>query len=175
MARGSNRRNGTSTPTSVLEAVAGQRKGLVDALTEQLNNAVNSLDTTNSELTALQSARQAAGRRVREAEQALSQIGESVTPHSLPDDVEVPVVRRAGRGIGRGAPGRKRPQNDSTLPEALARVLRNKTMSVIDASAAVQKAGYNTSSQNFRVQVNQALLKNTNLFKKVSRGQYTAK
>lgn len=70
--------------------------------------------------------------------------------------------------------GRKRPKNDSNLVEALAAVLKGKTMGVTEVSAAVQKAGYKTSSANFRTIVNQALIKHTKVFKKVSRGQYTA-
>jgi predicted LPLAT superfamily acyltransferase len=70
--------------------------------------------------------------------------------------------------------GRKRPKNDSNLVEALAAVLKGKTMGVTEVSSAVQKAGYKTSSANFRTIVNQALIKHTKVFKKVSRGQYTA-
>lgn len=70
--------------------------------------------------------------------------------------------------------GRKRPKNDSNLVEALASVLKGKTMGVTEVSAAVQKAGYKTSSANFRTIVNQALIKHTKIFKKVARGQYTA-
>lgn len=70
--------------------------------------------------------------------------------------------------------GRKRPKNDSNLVEALAKVLSGKTMGVTEVSEAVQKAGYRTSSANFRTIVNQALIKHPKLFKKVSRGQYTA-
>jgi hypothetical protein len=70
--------------------------------------------------------------------------------------------------------GRKRPKNDSNLVDALAKVLSGKTMGVTEVSEAVQKAGYRTSSANFRTIVNQALIKHTKKFKKVSRGQYTA-
>ncbi len=62
-----------------------------------------------------------------------------------------------------------------TLIEALQKVLANKTMSVTDVAEAVRSAGYHTTSDNFRTIVNQALLAHTNLFKKVDRGQYTAK
>src|SRR5262245_29360142 len=40
----------------------------------------------------------------------------------------------------------------------------------MDLADAVQKAGYKTNSSNFRVIVNQALLANRKLFKKVARG-----
>jgi hypothetical protein len=70
--------------------------------------------------------------------------------------------------------GRKRPKNDMNLVEALAKVLKSKTLSVTDAAAAVLTSGYKTSAENFRTMVNQALIKRTDLFKKVSRGKYTA-
>jgi hypothetical protein len=69
--------------------------------------------------------------------------------------------------------GRKRHQNDSNLEEALAKVLKGKTMGVTEVAKAVQQAGYRTTSPNFRTIVNQALLR-SELIKKVSRGQYTA-
>jgi hypothetical protein len=81
-------------------------------------------------------------------------------------------VRMPGR---RGAiPGRKRPRNEMNLVEALARTLKGRTLGVTEAAEAVQKAGYKTGAANFRTIVNQALIKNKKVFKKVARGQYTA-
>ena len=73
--------------------------------------------------------------------------------------------------ISRG-PGR-RPRNKTTLAAALATMLKGKTMTVVDAAEAVQRAGYRTNSNNFRTQVNIALIKGA--FKRVARGEYTAK
>lgn len=73
------------------------------------------------------------------------------------------------------ATGRKRPRNTSNLVEALAKTLNGKTMSVTEVTNAVQKAGYKTTSPNFRTIVNQTLLGKKGTFKKISRGQYTAK
>jgi hypothetical protein len=73
----------------------------------------------------------------------------------------------------RAGGGRKRPKNDSNLVDALRGVLKGKTMGVSEAADAVQKAGYATSSPNFRTIVNQALIA-SGKFKRVSRGQYTA-
>ena len=61
------------------------------------------------------------------------------------------------------------------LVDSLAKVLKSKTLSVTEATEAVQKAGYLTTAANFRTIVNQALIRETKVFKKVSRGQYTAK
>jgi hypothetical protein len=77
------------------------------------------------------------------------------------------ILHAAGRG--------RRARNEKSLPEALHEVLKGKTMRVIEAADAVQQAGYKTNSRTFRVQVNIALVKRKDLFKRVERGQYTAK
>jgi hypothetical protein len=79
-----------------------------------------------------------------------------------------------GTGRGRGLTGRTRPRNELPLVDALAKALSGKTMSVTDAAQAVQAAGYRTSAANFRTIVNQTLI-NSGKFKRVERGQYTAK
>jgi hypothetical protein len=82
-------------------------------------------------------------------------------------------VAASGRRKG-SVVGRKRPKNDMNLVESLAKVLKGKTMGVTEVTQAVQVAGYKTSAANFRTIVNQALIR-SEAFKKVSRGQYTAK
>ncbi len=77
-----------------------------------------------------------------------------------------------GARIG-GGPG-SRQKNELTLVESLAKTLKGKTMSVTDAAAAVRTGGYKTNSNNFRTQVNIALIK-SGLFKRVGRGEYTTK
>ncbi|MFN0131374.1 MAG: hypothetical protein ACKVW3_02390 [Phycisphaerales bacterium] len=88
--------------------------------------------------------------------------------------LEAQIREHGGEVDGRFAGSRKRPKNDQNLVESLAALLKGKTMSVTEASEEVQRAGYKTSSDNFRTIVNQTLIK-SNLFRKVSRGQYTAK
>ena len=78
------------------------------------------------------------------------------------------------RGGSRGG-GRKRPRNDMNLVDTLAKALKGKTMGVSEAADAAQNMGYRSSSANFRNIVNQTLLKHDDVFKKVGRGQYTAK
>lgn len=73
-----------------------------------------------------------------------------------------------------GGVRRTRPRNELTLVDALAKVLDGKTMSVTDVAGAVQAAGYHTTSPSFRTIVNQALIA-SGKFKRVGRGQYTAK
>lgn len=100
----------------------------------------------------------------------------------------VPARRGRPRGSGRRGPGRpagtrkkvrraggRRARNKTSLVDALQEVLTGNTMSVTEVSDAVQKAGYRTTSANFRTIVNQALLANPKVFRKVSRGKYTAK
>jgi len=77
------------------------------------------------------------------------------------------VRRSALRGGPRGG-------RSTTLVDALAHLLKGKTLSVTEMAGAVQDAGYKTSSPNFRTIVNAALLANRGRFKRVSRGRYTA-
>lgn len=89
-------------------------------------------------------------------------------------DAEIASYGGAVRSASGRMTGRKRPKNDSNLADALVNVLRNKVLSVTDVAQAVQKAGYITTSPNFRTIVNQTLLKDKRI-KKISRGKYTAK
>jgi len=70
---------------------------------------------------------------------------------------------------------RRRPRNEMNLVDSLAKVLNGKTMSVTDVTRAVQQEGYMTTAANFRTIVNQALIREKKVFKKIARGQYTAK
>lgn len=69
--------------------------------------------------------------------------------------------------------GRKRYRNDSNLADALVDLLKTQTLSVTQAAIDVQKAGYKTTSPNFRTIVNQTLLRDKR-FKRVGRGLYTS-
>lgn len=93
--------------------------------------------------------------KVRELDQTIAELGG---------------IARGGSFVG----ARKRPKNETNLVEALVKVLSGKTMSVTEVADAVQKAGYATTSPSFRTIVNQTLI-NSGKFKRVSRGQYTAK
>jgi PAS domain-containing protein len=65
-------------------------------------------------------------------------------------------------------------RNKISLAEVLRRVLADKTLSAREATEAVIKTGYRTSSPNFRAIVHRALLTDPK-FRRVSRGRYTAK
>lgn len=110
--------------------------------------------------------------RVRTLERRRDRLASKLA--ALDRQIEAAGGSAGGMGRGRaGATGRRRPQNTMTLTEALGKVLADKTMSVTEAAEAVQRAGYKTNSSNFRTQVNLALIKGK--FKRVGRGQYTAK
>lgn len=83
-------------------------------------------------------------------------------------------IRQAGGALGAGGGIRVRPKNDMSLADALAKVLKGKTMGVTEVAEAVLKEGYRSNAANFRTIVNQTLIKNKSMFKKVGRGQYTA-
>lgn len=79
------------------------------------------------------------------------------------------------KGTGKGGRGRGRSGNEKSLPMVLHSLLRGRTMSVPEMAIAAKKAGHKTKSKNFRTVVGLALFNNRKMFKRVSRGQYTAK
>lgn len=76
-------------------------------------------------------------------------------------------------GAGGRSTGRKRPSNKVNLADSLVAVLK-KPMGVTEAAEAVKAAGYQSNAANFRIIVNQTLLKDPRI-EKVSRGVYQAK
>ena len=99
------------------------------------------------------------------------------------EKIEVAIERAGGLVQGRTVsvgpkPGsrpirRKRADGSPTLHESMYKILRGKTMSVAILTQHLQKAGFPSKAPTFRVMVNQALIKHTNMFKKVSHGKYT--
>jgi hypothetical protein len=88
-------------------------------------------------------------------------------------DAQIAASGGTMNGSGKGLGATTRARNKGSLADALAHMLKGKQMSVIDAAEAVRRAGYQTTSPNFRVMVNATLL-NKKLFKRVDRGVYTA-
>lgn len=86
---------------------------------------------------------------------------------------------KRGRPKGSGKPGairgKGRGGNEKSLSSLLQSLLTGKTMSVPKMAEAVKKSGYKSKSKNFRTIVALTLLKNKKAFKRVARGQYTAK
>jgi hypothetical protein len=118
-------------------------------------------------------------RLVAELEALDQELGAIDTGASSP----APARRKRGRPPGSGRAGRKRAgrparsgrRNKANLVDSLHALLQNRTLNVTEISNAVQKAGYKTKSPNFRTIVNQTLINNPKMFKRVARGQYTAK
>jgi hypothetical protein len=110
--------------------------------------------------------RRSSGKLLKKRQRIASQLEEIDAQLAMLD------ITTGGSSRARGA--RKRPQNAMGLVPFLVKVLTNKTMGVTEVSMAVQRAGYKTTSPNFRTIVNQALIKHTDKFKKLGRGKYTA-
>lgn len=85
-------------------------------------------------------------------------------------EIEKQIAAAGGTVGGRG--GRR--ANGAGLKESIAKVLVGKPMNVGDIAEAVMKSGYISSSPNFKVMVNQQLIANKKLFKRVDRGLYSA-
>lgn len=97
-------------------------------------------------------------------------------------------ARRRGRPRGQRSPGSKignarrgrhfgakgRGGNKKSLPMLLHGLLKGRTMSVPEMADAAKKAGHKSKSKNFRTIVSLALISHRKMFKRVSRGQYTA-
>jgi len=87
-------------------------------------------------------------------------------------------IRAAGGEVGsvraaRAGGGRRRARNEMSLGAALKAALKGKKMGVQQAADAVLKAGFKTTSKNFRTMVAIQLGK-TKGIKRVERGVYTA-
>ena len=78
---------------------------------------------------------------------------------------------------GSGRAGGSRPRNKTTLNDAIAAVLKKSVgpMKVGDIARNALNSGYSTSSSNFRVIVNQALIKDKRFTKAGERGTYQLK
>ena len=110
-----------------------------------------------------------AERLLRKRERLMDQV------HGIDQELSELGVAPNGTGMNGTMGTGKRPRNDMTLPEAIVGVLQGNEMSVTEIADAVQQAGYRTSSANFRTIVNQALIREKKMFKKVGRGVYTTK
>lgn len=81
----------------------------------------------------------------------------------------------SAKSPGRGRGGRGRGGNKQSLPVLLQGLLKGRTMSVPEMAEAAKKAGHVTKSKNFKTIVSLAMITHRNMFKRVSRGMYTAK
>lgn len=142
--------------TSDLMREIERRQGQLAHLESEREELRKRLDTVESEIAALGGSASAPVRRGP----GRPRKNESAAP-----------AARTRRAPSRN--GRRRPRNEMTLEDAMAKVLDGKTLGVMDIAKAVQAEGYRTNAANFRTIVNQTLIKSPR-FKKVARGQYTA-
>lgn len=147
---------------------AGQRRSSLRSVTTTDLQA--ELQRRAAELDKLEAKRESLVAEVEQIDSEISFINAALGVSSGPR------TRRAAGGRRRASAGtgRKRPRNEKSLEVALADVLKGKTMGVTEVANAVQKAGYKTTSPNFRTIVNQTLIR-SELIKKLGRGAYTAK
>ena len=84
-------------------------------------------------------------------------------------------IASLGGSVGAGSAVRAR--NEQSLSEVIHQVLQGKSggMKVADIAAASLRAGYMSKSDNFRIIVNQALLKDKRFAKTGERGVYALK
>ena len=143
--------------TAAIEQELERRERFLGELSDERNSLIDQLEAVEAEIAAYEAGKKVKAKRGRPRKNAAQRIGGT--------------KKKAAR---RNGTKRKRPRNETNLVEALAKTLKNKTMSVMETAAAVQKAGYKTTSPNFRTIVNQTLLGYKKVFKKISRGQYTA-
>jgi hypothetical protein len=89
------------------------------------------------------------------------------------DVIDAQIAALGGSARGRGA----RPRNKITLNDAIASILKKSSgpMKVSDIAKSALNGGYSTTSSNFRVIVNQALIKDKRFAKGPSRGVYLLK
>lgn len=170
------RRTGTRTTAAKKTAARGPRRG-GSLRSISITDLQAELQRRGGDLSKLESKRDALLAEVGEIESEISFINAALgmgRPGAARG--RTPAARKAptaGRARRSGS-GRKRPRNEASLEVSLAKALQGKTMGVTEVANAVQKAGYKTTSPNFRTIVNQTLIR-SELIKKLGRGAYTAK
>ena len=97
-------------------------------------------------------------------EQAIADLGGAEAPRRAAKKVKA----RRGRPAGK----RRRVKNALSLADVLVRILGGvKSMKVAELAEAVERTGYKSKAKNFRLIVNQALVKDKR-FRNVRRGRY---
>ena len=142
-----------------LQAELERRQSMVGELMQRQRELQEALEKLESEIDLLEPA----------SLNGLSRAGSRPRPR-------VAGNRGGRRGAGeRQRRGSKRPANKMNLAEYVTKVLTKKTMGVADVAKAVTAAGYRSNSSDLGKVVYQTLFKHPDRFKRVGRGQYTAK
>lgn len=88
---------------------------------------------------------------------------------AIDDEMRVKGMRRAG-----SFSASPRARNSMTLTEAMRELLKGREMGIPEIVPGLAEVGYKSPSPNLRTMVNAQLL-NKRMFKRISRGVYTAK
>jgi hypothetical protein len=131
------------------------------------------IDRRQAEAEAIRSQRDAIARQIAELDRRIGDLG---------GDLRRGTGKRRGRRRGstnkvngtRTGKGSRRGRRGG-LADVLHRLLQGRTLSVPEMAAAAKKAGHKTKSKNFNTVVGLTLINHKNRFKRVSRGQYTAR
>jgi len=143
-------------PLALLQAEVSRRERLAGELQVKRDELLRELEAVNQELAGSGGAKRGPGRPR----------GSSRGLRSRTLGLGKPGARGGRRGRGR---------DGQSLVGALQNLLKGQTMGVSEAAAAVRRAGYKSSSPNFRTMVNAAFLGNPDKFNRVSRGNYTSR
>lgn len=113
---------------------------------------------------ALEAQRVEAEARLAAIETELLELGSPAGRSPATSRSKVAGAKKSGRG-----------RRANSLVSILHKMLQGKTLGVPEMMEAARKAGHKSKAKNFRTIVNLAMLNNRNLFRRVSRGKYTAK
>jgi len=129
------------------------------------------IERRQAEAEAIRSQRDAIARQVEELDRQIINLGGDVGSRKRRGRPRGSKNKVKGAATGKGSRRGRR----GGLADVLHGLLQGKTMSVPEMAKAAKKAGHKTKSKNFRTVVGLALINNRKMFKRVSRGQYTAK
>lgn len=157
------------------------RQQYINSLRQEHEAALAEINKANEQMETLEEQIVQRRDRVRETMNELRQLGVEI---DVPEGFGRSRGRAAGtrgggrRMAGRGGRQRVRPENDNKLDDTILSVMGGKRLgtefTVPEIMEGVQSSGYKSSSSNFRVIINQTLirLKSQRAVKRVRRGIY---
>jgi len=131
------------------------------------------IERRQAEATTIRSQRDAIARQVAELDKQIADLGGDAFLRSRKRRGRPRGSKKKVNGSAAGKPSRRGRRGG--LADVLHSLLQGKTMSVPEMAQAAKKAGHKTKSKNFRTVVGLTLINHRKMFKRVSRGQYTAK
>jgi len=131
------------------------------------------IERRQAEAAAIRSQRDAIARQIAELDRQIVDLGGVIRSGSKKRRGRPRGSKNKPKGVAAGKGSRR--ARLGSLAEVLHRLLQGKTMSVPEMVKAAKKAGYKSKSKNFPNVVGITLINHRKMFKRVSRGQYTAK